>query len=175
MKLTPVVSCVMTQHVQAHKQAQPCIHKMTDAGKTPLSKPSQLKSDVWNHFRFKTAKDKELDKTKVVCKVCQAELSYCRNTTNLRNHLTRYHTTLTLASDNKPDWNCYLHHVYMCERRHPNENAVSRESRHNVGHLDITVNAVVLDTDFSLHRQRVVLHVSCYRPPRFSRATPLLI
>ncbi|KAM8728456.1 E3 SUMO-protein ligase ZBED1-like [Acanthopagrus schlegelii] len=75
---------------------------MADASKTPLSKPSQLKSDVWNHFGFKTTPDKELDKTKVVCKICQAEVSYCRNTTNLRNHLTRYHTMLTLASDNKP-------------------------------------------------------------------------
>ena len=37
----------------------------------------------------------------MVCKICQAELSYCRNTKNLRNHLTRYHPTLTLASDNK--------------------------------------------------------------------------
>ena len=42
------------------------------------------------------------DNTKVVCKICEAEVSYCRNTTNLRNHLTRYHTMLTLASDNKP-------------------------------------------------------------------------
>ena len=76
---------------------------MAEAGKTPLSKPSHLKSDVWNHFAFKPTKDNELDKTKVVCKICQAELSYCRNTTNLRSHLTRYHTTLsTLASDNKP-------------------------------------------------------------------------
>lgn len=40
--------------------------------------------------------------TKVVCKICQAEISYCRNTTNLRNHLTRYHSMLTLAFDNKP-------------------------------------------------------------------------
>ena len=72
---------------------------MADAGKTQIK--SQLNSDVWNHFGFKTTKDKE-DKIKVVCKICQAELSYCRITTNLRNHLTRYHTTLTLASDNKP-------------------------------------------------------------------------
>lgn len=74
---------------------------MADASKTTLSKPSQLKSDIWNHFGLKTAKDKDLDKTKVVCEICQVELSYYRNTTNLRNHLTMYHTLLTLASDSK--------------------------------------------------------------------------
>ncbi|XP_070816880.1 secreted immunoglobulin domain 1 [Chaetodon trifascialis] len=34
---------------------------MADAGKT----------DVWNHFRFKRTKDKELDKTKVDCKMAR--------------------------------------------------------------------------------------------------------
>ena len=74
---------------------------MADAAKILPSKLSHLKSEIWNQFGFKTTQDKKLDKTKVVCKKCQAEVSYCRNTTNLRNHLTKYHTMLMLASDNK--------------------------------------------------------------------------
>lgn len=55
--------------------------------------------DVWNSFRFKTTQDKELDKTTVVYKICQATI--CQDTTNLRIHLTRNDTMLTLPSDNK--------------------------------------------------------------------------
>ena len=58
---------------------------MTDAGKTQLSNPSQLKSDIWNPFGFNTTQEKVLDKNKVVCKICRADVSYCRYTTNLRN------------------------------------------------------------------------------------------
>ncbi|XP_017261968.1 E3 SUMO-protein ligase ZBED1-like [Kryptolebias marmoratus] len=54
--------------------------------------PSTFKSDVWAHFAFLSKSGtQEVDKSKVVCKLCQRELKYCSNTTNLRNHLTRYH------------------------------------------------------------------------------------
>jgi len=44
---------------------------------------TQLRSDVWDHFRKK-------EKTAVCC-YCQKELAFCGGTTNLRDHLTRIH------------------------------------------------------------------------------------
>lgn len=57
------------------------------------SVPSTLKSDVWGHFGFKCkpGTTQVTDKSQVVCKLCQAVLKYCNNTTNLRNHLSRHH------------------------------------------------------------------------------------
>ena len=71
---------------------------MAEARKTPLGKPApaQMKSDVWKHFNFKMTEDGADDKSKVVCRICESELSYCRN----RNHLTRYHATMLAC--NKP-------------------------------------------------------------------------
>ena len=54
--------------------------------------PSNHKADVWIHFVFPCKPGtQERDKSKVVCKICQAVLKYCSNTTNLRNHLSRHH------------------------------------------------------------------------------------
>lgn len=67
----------------------------------PPGKPSQMKSGVWKHFDFKTNDDGSEDRAKIVCRICQIELNYCRNTTNMWNHVTRYHAAL-LASDKPP-------------------------------------------------------------------------
>lgn len=57
-----------------------------------LNAPSGLKADVWKHFGFKTYEGrKELDKTNAICKLCQMQVKYSGNTTNLRHHLTRHH------------------------------------------------------------------------------------
>ncbi|XP_034050992.1 zinc finger BED domain-containing protein 1-like [Thalassophryne amazonica] len=57
-----------------------------------LKSPPGMKADVWQYFGFKRYEDKdELDRTKAVCKLCQIEVKYSGNTTNLRNHLSRHH------------------------------------------------------------------------------------
>ena len=50
-------------------------------------KPLQsAKSWVWKYFGFK-----EGDNSRVFCKLCVANLSYCKNTTNMQDHMKRYH------------------------------------------------------------------------------------
>lgn len=58
-----------------------------------MKAPTSLVADVWCYFRFKPhdEKGKELDKTKAVCKLCNMEIKYCCNTTNLKNRLMRHH------------------------------------------------------------------------------------
>lgn len=54
--------------------------------------PGSLRADVWTHFGFKDSENgDERDRTKTVCKICNKEVKYCGNTTNLRNHLKRHH------------------------------------------------------------------------------------
>ncbi|KAK1898959.1 Zinc finger BED domain containing protein 1 [Dissostichus eleginoides] len=55
--------------------------------------PSVLKADIWTHYGFYELKGKnELDKSHAVCKVCHTKIKYLGgNTTNLRNHLSRFH------------------------------------------------------------------------------------
>ncbi|KAM8733234.1 E3 SUMO-protein ligase ZBED1-like [Acanthopagrus schlegelii] len=61
-----------------------------------LKTPESLKAPIWHHFGFRKDKGKDaLDKSKAICKVCQMEIKYCGNTTNLRNHLLRHHRDLT--------------------------------------------------------------------------------
>lgn len=51
-----------------------------------------LKTDVWEHFGFKTKKESDaLDKSFTVCKLCHTSVIYSGNTTNLRAHLKRHH------------------------------------------------------------------------------------
>ncbi len=38
---------------------------------------------------------------KAFCKICQVEVKYCGNATNIQNHLTRYHPDV-LTSEDKP-------------------------------------------------------------------------
>ncbi|XP_041862941.1 E3 SUMO-protein ligase ZBED1-like [Melanotaenia boesemani] len=89
---------------------------MAGEGKTTLLKaPSSLKADVWLYFGFKPSESniEELDKTKAVCKLCDIEVKYCGNTTNLRNHLTRHHpTTQPNASDQKQT---KLENAFVCK------------------------------------------------------------
>ena len=47
------------------------------------------KSWVWKYFGFKKG-----DRSKVLCKVCNTSLSFCKNTTNMTMHLKRHHTDL---------------------------------------------------------------------------------
>nr|XP_054594610.1 E3 SUMO-protein ligase ZBED1-like isoform X2 [Nothobranchius furzeri] len=60
-----------------------------------LKTPKTLKASVWQHFGFRTDKEKgQLDKSKVICKACQMEVKYCGNTTNLNNRILRHHQDL---------------------------------------------------------------------------------
>lgn len=71
---------------------------MAGAGEThgePVIKnaPSILKADIWAHFGFYEITGKhELDKTHAVCKICHTKIKYFGNTTNLRNHVSRFHS-----------------------------------------------------------------------------------
>src|SRR4029434_2916133 len=44
-------------------------------------------------FRFKRQNDGTIDKTKVVCSICQAEFSYHRSSSSLSCHLNAKHPT----------------------------------------------------------------------------------
>lgn len=57
-----------------------------------LKTPPSLKAPVWRYFGFRKEKDTDaLDKTNAVCKLCQIEVKYFGNTTNLNKHLQRHH------------------------------------------------------------------------------------
>ncbi|XP_040209394.1 E3 SUMO-protein ligase ZBED1-like [Rana temporaria] len=72
--------------------------------------PSFLKANIWEHFGFyeKSGKHK-LDKSYAVCKICHTKIKYLGNTTNLRNHVSRFHpemlkpTTTTTTKEMNPD------------------------------------------------------------------------
>ncbi|KAL2079766.1 hypothetical protein ACEWY4_025510 [Coilia grayii] len=65
--------------------------------------PSNMKADVWNHFGFRKLGNGTVDKSKVVCRICKAEVKYSGNTTNLRNHLTRHHPDVQLMLTSETD------------------------------------------------------------------------
>ncbi len=79
---------------------QPNNNKMA----TKASSVKSFRSDVWTHFGFPCKPGtQETDKSKVVvCKLCQAELKYNSNTTNLRNHLSRHHADALQQPAAKP-------------------------------------------------------------------------
>ncbi|KAA0722180.1 hypothetical protein E1301_Tti009072 [Triplophysa tibetana] len=56
--------------------------------------PSHLKSDVWQHFGFSEDTEGVVDKSHTVCKVCSANFKYFGNTTNMKKHITRFHSEL---------------------------------------------------------------------------------
>ena len=69
--------------------------------KTIRPAPSGFKASVWQHFGFYEVEGKkELDKTHTVCKLCKATLKYCGNTTNIRNHILRWHPELEEKPEN---------------------------------------------------------------------------
>ncbi|KAI4819740.1 hypothetical protein KUCAC02_004976 [Chaenocephalus aceratus] len=68
--------------------------------------PCVLKADIWTHCGFYQLKGtKELDKSHAVCKVCRTQIKYLGgNTTNLRNHRSRFHCEkLTSATKKTAD------------------------------------------------------------------------
>ena len=75
--------------------------------------PANFKSKVWKYFGFVRVTDqngiKTWDKTKTVCKVCEAQIAYgTGNTTNMFTHLQRKHPKLheeieaSKSKDSKP-------------------------------------------------------------------------
>ena len=75
--------------------------------------PANFKSKVWQYFGFTRVTDqngiKTLDKTKTVCKVCEAQIAYrTGNTTNMFTHLQKKHPKLheeleaSKSKDSKP-------------------------------------------------------------------------
>lgn len=60
------------------------------------------RSEVWTYFGF-VADDEGniLDKTKVVCKLCQTSFCYSGNTTNFYSHLKSLHSEVQVKSSNK--------------------------------------------------------------------------
>ncbi|XP_044151342.1 E3 SUMO-protein ligase ZBED1-like [Bufo gargarizans] len=72
--------------------------------------PSFLKANIWEHFGFyEKSRKHELDKSYAVCKICHTKIKYLGNTTNLRNHVSRFHpemlkpTTTTTTKEMNPD------------------------------------------------------------------------
>ena len=58
-----------------------------------IVKPDNFRSTVWRFFGFWSVGGKVVDKSKAVCKLCDAELAYHSTTTNLRMHLIVVHPT----------------------------------------------------------------------------------
>ena len=67
---------------------------------------SVAKSHVWKYFGFFSGEGGTPVKDKTVCRLCLSEVSYCKNTTNLRTHLERHHRseyTLLLKAEGDKD------------------------------------------------------------------------
>ncbi len=59
---------------------------------------SVYKAEVWQHFGFRYRQGtKEIDKSHAVCKMCNANVKYSKNTTNLRVHIMRHHSDVPLT------------------------------------------------------------------------------
>ncbi|XP_053565459.1 embryonic protein UVS.2-like isoform X2 [Bombina bombina] len=75
-----------------------CHTKMTEGDKKDReikNAPSILKASIWAHFGFYEHTGKhELDMTHAVCKACHTKIKYLGNTTNLRNHVRRFHSEM---------------------------------------------------------------------------------
>nr|XP_054607202.1 E3 SUMO-protein ligase ZBED1 isoform X1 [Nothobranchius furzeri] len=55
--------------------------------------PKTMKADIWSHFGFYQQSERhDLDMSYAVCKTCK--IKYVGNTTNLRNHVSRFHPEL---------------------------------------------------------------------------------
>ena len=67
---------------------------------------SAAKSHVRKYFRFFSDEGGTPVKDKAVCRLYLSEVSYCKNTTNLRTHLKRHHRseyTLLLKAEGDKD------------------------------------------------------------------------
>ena len=59
-----------------------------------------LTADIWEHFGFYEVAGalRQLENTHAICKTCHNKIKYFGNTTNMRNHIHRWHAELMLAS-----------------------------------------------------------------------------
>lgn len=57
------------------------------------SKQSTPRSSIWGYFT------KTSDPEVVTCKICQAPVRPCGNTTNIRNHIKRKHGSVKIGED----------------------------------------------------------------------------
>lgn len=73
---------------------------MANAGDpSTLTTHLNKKAAVWKHFRFrKHDYEGTADKNIAICVICHADVKYCSNTTNLRNHLTRHHPEVLVST-----------------------------------------------------------------------------
>ena len=96
---SPFCLLVLCQHACTPNTCASCLHpkfsgdKMAASDKLIWPAPASLKAAIWQHFGFYEV-DGKMDKTYAVCKVCRSQIKYFGNTTNLRNHISRYHSEL---------------------------------------------------------------------------------
>lgn len=57
----------------------------------PILSPPGLDATVWKYFGFYERANKTTDKTYAICKICKTKIKYLSNTTNMRQHLVRFH------------------------------------------------------------------------------------
>lgn len=66
-----------------------------------LTKSLGRKSGVWETFGLPVYENngvRSTDKSKVVCKLCNAHLKYNGNTTNMQKHIDRHHMSVSSSS-----------------------------------------------------------------------------
>ena len=56
-----------------------------------IHSPPGLTASVWQYFGFYQRANETTDKTYTICKICKAKIKYLSNTTNMRQHLARFH------------------------------------------------------------------------------------
>ena len=76
------------------------MEESSSGSRCAIKNPHNLKADIWEHFRFYEVAGtrQQLDKTDAICKTYHAKIKYFGNTTNMRNHISRWHAELMLAS-----------------------------------------------------------------------------
>ena len=78
----------------ARSCSQPRVDKMADdrVSSVRLESPKGAKSPYWAHFGFEVNQDgKRLDEKNVLCRICSHKVGYSGNTTNLGQHLQKWH------------------------------------------------------------------------------------
>ena len=93
----------LTQHSLSACGSERCCFKMTQQLKLANfgGKKRVNSSNVWEHFGFKLKDNGTiLDKTKAVCKYCEAEIKYTGgSTSNLASHYNNHHLILEKKSE----------------------------------------------------------------------------
>ena len=69
-----------------------------------LESPKGAKSRYWQHFGFEVnSSGKQIDEKTVRCRICHQKVGFSGNTTNLRNHLQKWHPeALTAVTGRAP-------------------------------------------------------------------------